>query len=682
MKNLTCKIRTIVFLKYFADALYSSFLILFLKSEGYDGVKLAILMALVPLIAIISNIVLSFLANSMKRNKGILILLLCLNALGIGMLILAKNNFALSLISICLISLANNPSFNLEEGLTSSYTIKEGKNYSFTRVCGSLGYLVALFALYFIDVKSNQYSTIFLISAGIFFLLSVCWFFLPNLKLNFNNQNKVKEVLKRKEFWFYFIMYFLFFGAFNSLEYYISDYVVTMNNYNDSAWSLFYALAILLEAITIFIVGKFVKEKDYKKGIIIALILLIIRSVLLTINLSRTLIPFLIIFRGIGWGFFLALHIKNLVSILNDELKASAVLLLSVGQGIVSSLLNLVGGYLINHYSYQIFFFLISITMFVSFVFYLGYNLFINRRGKKMRINQEVENALKNNLPVVALESTIISHGMPYPKNVETALKVEAVLRSHGVVPATIGIINGEPVIGMTPEEIENFGKREGIYKVSRRDLPYIIANKEYGATTVATTMLLAEKAGIKVFVTGGVGGVHRGAESNFDISADLIELSSTAVIVVCAGVKAILDLEKTLEVLETLGVTVIGYKSDNLGDFYTPDSGFKIDVNMDTPLKIAKAMKVKEEYNLRGGLLVSNPIEKKYQMDKKVIDDAISLALKEADEKGIKGKDITPFLLQRIVEITHGDSLEANIALVLNNAHLGAEIAKEYVKL
>ena len=299
-----------------------------------------------------------------------------------------------------------------------------------------------------------------------------------------------------------------------------------------------------------------------------------------------------------------------------------------------------------------------------------------------MRISQEVQEAIKNNIPVVALESTIISHGMPYPKNVLTALKVEEVIRKHGAIPATIGIINGEPVVGMSKDEIEDFGKKKGIYKASRRDLPYIIANKEYGATTVATTMIFAHKAGIKIFVTGGVGGVHRGAEKTFDISADLIELATTPMIVVCAGIKAILDLEKTLEVLETLGVTVIGYKSKNLADFYTPDSGLKLDISMDSPIKIARAMKVKEDYNLRGGLLVSNPIEQEKAADEKEIKKAIKLALEELDKKGIKGKDCTPFLLKRIVELTNGDSLDANIELILHNAALGAEIAKEYVKL
>ncbi len=300
----------------------------------------------------------------------------------------------------------------------------------------------------------------------------------------------------------------------------------------------------------------------------------------------------------------------------------------------------------------------------------------------EMKISEEVLNALKNNLPVVALESTIIAHGMPYPQNVETALLVEETIRKNGAIPATIGIINGVPTIGMSKEEIEDFGKRKDVLKVSRRDLPYVIAKKEYGALTVATTMIFASKVGIKIFVTGGVGGVHRNAEKTFDISADLIELATTPLIVVCAGIKAILDLEKSLEVLETLGVSVVGYKSDNLADFYTPDSGLKVDRNMNSAQEIAKAMKVKEEYNLRGGILVSNPIEENNAADKTQIDEAIEIAIKEMEEKNIKGKECTPFLLKKIVELTDGESLKANISLILNNAKLGAEIAKEYVKL
>ena len=259
---------------------------------------------------------------------------------------------------------------------------------------------------------------------------------------------------------------------------------------------------------------------------------------------------------------------------------------------------------------------------------------------------------------------------------------VEEMVESYGAVPATIGIIDGVPVVGMDKDEIEEFGKRKGILKVSRRDLPYVISKKLWGATTVATTMIFAHKAGIEIFVTGGVGGVHRGAEETFDISADLVELATTPVLVVCAGIKAILDLEKTLEVLETLGVTVVSYKSDNLADFYTRDSGLKTDVRLDSPKEIAEALSVKKDLSLRGGILVSNPIEEDKEANKEQINNAINQALKELEEEGIKGKDCTPFLLKRVVELTGGDSLEANIALVLNNARLGAQIACEYKKL
>lgn len=300
----------------------------------------------------------------------------------------------------------------------------------------------------------------------------------------------------------------------------------------------------------------------------------------------------------------------------------------------------------------------------------------------EIRIGKRVQEALKNNLPVVALESTIISHGMPYPKNVETAYLVEQMVESFGAVPATIGIIDGIPVVGMDKDEIEEFGKRKGILKVSRRDLPYVISKNLWGATTVATTMIFAHKAGIDVFVTGGIGGVHRGAEETFDISADLVELATTPVCVVCAGIKAILDLPKTLEVLETLGVTVVSYKSDHLADFYTRDSGLSVDVRVDDPQEIAKMIEVKKELSFRGGILISNPIEEDKEADKEQINNAINTALKELDELSIKGKDCTPFLLKRVVELTKGDSLEANIALVLNNAKLGAQIACNYKKL
>lgn len=299
-----------------------------------------------------------------------------------------------------------------------------------------------------------------------------------------------------------------------------------------------------------------------------------------------------------------------------------------------------------------------------------------------MKINPEVSKAIKENRPVVALESTIISHGMPYPKNVETALKVEEVIRSHGAIPATIGIIDGEPIIGMTPEEIEQFGKRKGVLKVSRRDLPVVYAKKLWGATTVATTMILANQAGIEVFVTGGIGGVHRGATETFDISADLQELAKTNVTVVCAGAKAILDLPLTLEYLETMGVPVLGYQTEELPAFYNSHSGLKVDYRVENAKEMALIIKSKRENNLVGGILLTNPIPAQYEMKKEVIDHAINTALESMEKEGIKGKECTPYLLKTIVELTGGDSLESNIKLVLNNAAVGAEVAKEYCKI
>lgn len=299
-----------------------------------------------------------------------------------------------------------------------------------------------------------------------------------------------------------------------------------------------------------------------------------------------------------------------------------------------------------------------------------------------IKINPEVKRALENGKPVVALESTIISHGMPYPKNVETALRVEKVIREHGVVPATIGIIDGDAIVGMTPEEIEQFGKRKGIIKVSRRDLPYVYANKLWAATTVAATMIIASQAGIEVFVTGGIGGVHRGATETMDISADLQELAKTNVTVICAGAKAILDLPLTLEYLETMGVPVLGYKTSELPAFYTPHSGLKVDYQINSSKEAALIIKEKRNNQLTGGILITNPIPEEYAMDAKVINEAIAKALSEAKEQGIKGKDVTPFLLKTIVELTGGDSLESNIHLVLNNAVVGAEISKEYALL
>ena len=296
-----------------------------------------------------------------------------------------------------------------------------------------------------------------------------------------------------------------------------------------------------------------------------------------------------------------------------------------------------------------------------------------------IKISNEVQNALKNNIPVVALESTIISHGMPYPENVKTALNVEKIIRDHGCIPATIGIIDGTPIVGMSPEEIELFGKTKGIAKVSRRDLPVIMAKKMWGATTVATTMILAAMAGIEVFVTGGIGGVHKGAQITFDISADLQELANTNVTVVCAGAKAILDLPLTLEYLETLGVPVLGYKSENLAAFYSKDSGLKLDYYMNDAKEIAKTIYFKRNMNLNGGILISNPIPDEASIDNEYINKFIDEAIKKANDLNITGKDTTPFLLKAIADATSGKSLEANIALIYNNAKIGALIAKEY---
>ena len=301
----------------------------------------------------------------------------------------------------------------------------------------------------------------------------------------------------------------------------------------------------------------------------------------------------------------------------------------------------------------------------------------------KIKVAEEVKRALAEGKAVVALESTIISHGMPYPQNVETALRVEEEVRKNGAVPATIAIIDGVPTVGCNREEIEKLGKAGlTVTKVSRRDIPIVIAKGLNGATTVASTMILAEKAGVKIFATGGIGGVHRGAEKTMDISADLDELSKTNVTVVCAGAKSILDLNLTMEYLETKGVAVIGYGTDELPAFFTRESGIKVGYRMDTPKEIAESMKAKEDMGLEGGMLVTNPILEEYSMDAKVIGEAIDKAVKEAEEKGVKGKDITPFLLDKIQKITGGDSLASNIQLVLNNARLASQIAVELSKL
>lgn len=303
----------------------------------------------------------------------------------------------------------------------------------------------------------------------------------------------------------------------------------------------------------------------------------------------------------------------------------------------------------------------------------------------KLVYSNEVKNALQNNKPIVALESTIISHGMPYPKNVETALLVEETVRANGAVPATCAIIGGEPTVGLEPEKIEYLGKTGlGVTKVSRRDMPIVTALGMDGATTVAGTMMLADMAGIKLFATGGIGGVHRGAETSMDISADLEELGKTPVAVVCAGVKSILDIGLTLEYLETKGVPVITYKSQDFPAFYTKKSGFKSPNTLNDPENIAKVIASNAELGrLSGrpnGMIIANPIPDEYSMDEAEISAVIADAVAEAERRGVKGKEITPYLLDRIQRLTKGRSLEANIALVLNNAALAAKIAAAMV--
>ena len=301
----------------------------------------------------------------------------------------------------------------------------------------------------------------------------------------------------------------------------------------------------------------------------------------------------------------------------------------------------------------------------------------------QIKVSNEVKKALKDGKAVVALESTIISHGMPYPKNVETALRVEDMVRQNGAVPATIAIIKGVPTVGCSKEEIEYLGKAGlSVTKTSRRDIPIVVSKGLDGATTVAATMILAKMARVKIFATGGIGGVHRGAETTFDISADLEELARTDVNVICAGAKSILDLGLTLEYLETKGVEVIGFGTDELPAFFTRKSGFKVNCRMDSPLEIAKAIKSKDDMNLGGGILIVNPIPEEYSMDADYIESVIEKAIAEANEKGVKGKDITPFLLDKIQKITGGESLESNIQLVLNNAALASKIAVELSNL
>ncbi len=299
--------------------------------------------------------------------------------------------------------------------------------------------------------------------------------------------------------------------------------------------------------------------------------------------------------------------------------------------------------------------------------------------NKYIEINEKVLKAINEGQPVVALESTIISHGMPYPENVDMARTVEKIIEDEGVVPATIAIIDGVIKVGLTDEELLNLSKAKGVVKVSKRDFGYVISKGLTGATTVSATMLVAKMAGIKVFATGGIGGVHRGAQYTFDISRDLEELASQEVCVVCAGAKSILDLALTKEYLETKGVELLGYQTKELPAFYTRESGFEVDYEMNTPEDIAKLMRVKWDLGLSGGMVVANPIPKEFSQDKSKMDKVIQEALDKADELSVKGKNITPFLLDNIKTNTDGESLKANLELVYNNARLAAQIAKSY---
>ncbi|QIK14709.1 pseudouridine-5'-phosphate glycosidase [Leclercia sp. 29361] len=300
-----------------------------------------------------------------------------------------------------------------------------------------------------------------------------------------------------------------------------------------------------------------------------------------------------------------------------------------------------------------------------------------------LQISPEVQDALNNNKPIVALESTIISHGMPFPQNAQTALEVEDAIRQQGVIPATIAIIRGVMKVGLSKEEIELLG-REGhaVTKVSRRDLPFVVAAGINGATTVASTMIIAAMAGIKLFATGGIGGVHRGAEHTFDISADLQELAKTNVAVVCAGAKSILDLGLTTEYLETNGVPLIGYQTQSLPAFFCRSSPFEVSIRLDSAEAIARAMAVKWQTGLNGGLVIANPIPEQFAMAEETINAAIDQAVREAEEQGVTGKASTPFLLARVAELTGGDSLKSNIQLVFNNARLACDIAKAYQRM
>jgi len=305
-----------------------------------------------------------------------------------------------------------------------------------------------------------------------------------------------------------------------------------------------------------------------------------------------------------------------------------------------------------------------------------------NTENKWLDIAPEVQDALRDGRPVVALESTIICHGMPHPKNVETALAVEQAVRDHGAVPATIAILKGRLKVGLDNNKINVLGvKGKQVVKSSRRDIPFLVARKKDGATTVAATMIIAAMAGIRVFATGGIGGVHRGVETTMDISADLEELSQTDVAVVCAGIKSVLDIGRTLEYLETHGVPVVGYQTDTLPAFYTRDSGFPVDYRIDSPEEAAAAMSARWAMNISGGMVIANPVPEAYSMDPVEIDKVIRKAIDQMNDEGITGKDTTPYLLSRIGEQTGGESLDTNVQLVLNNARLAAQIAVAYCR-
>ncbi|MCM3079351.1 pseudouridine-5'-phosphate glycosidase [Brevibacillus invocatus] len=291
----------------------------------------------------------------------------------------------------------------------------------------------------------------------------------------------------------------------------------------------------------------------------------------------------------------------------------------------------------------------------------------------------EVRHALENNLPVVALETTIISHGMPYPQNIEMAKEVEQIIRDNGAVPATIGIMNGQIKIGLSESELEEFATNKSVEKVSRRDFPYILASGKIGATTVAATMIAAQLAGIRVFATGGIGGVHREGEITWDVSADLTELAQTSVAVVCAGAKSILDLGRTLEYLETQGVPVVGYRTDEFPSFFARKSGFGVDFRMDTPEQVGTLMDTKWKLGMEGGMIIANPVPESDAMDHNKIEAVIQQALTEAKENNIAGKKVTPFLLDKVKQLTEGKSLQTNIALVKHNAAVAAQIAAAY---